>query len=944
MSMKLRELIRAVRACKTAAEERAVIAKECALIRSSIKTVENPYRHRNVAKLLYMQMLGYPTHFGQMECVKLIAAPSFPEKRIGYLGFMVLLDDRAKLVMLVTNSMKNDFQHKNPYIVGLALAALGNICSADMARDLAPEVEKFFRSPNAYIRKKAALCATRCVRKVPELAEDFVNGCHQLLNDKNHAVLLTACTLIIEILSVDPKQITPLRKLVPTIVRLLKNLVLAGYVSEYDVVGITDPFLQCRLIHILRLFGTGDREASDAMNDILAQVAINTEPTKNPGNAILYEAVQCIMSIEAEGGLRVLAINILGRFLSNSRDNNIRYVALQTLCKCVNRDTQAIQRHRNTIVDCLKDSDVSIRRRALDLIYALVTRQNVKALVKELLNYLALTSGDNDFKTELTEKICLVVERFAPSKHWHIDTIVTVLAAAGNFTRENVATDLITLIARSSVPLQAYATHLLYHNIAKKTKHAQVPLLHVAMWCFGEFGEFLVSDDGLSKANEVVEAATAASGGASSSSLSSSTTSSSTNFSASFCVLPQSKVMDVIVKVMSSPVSSHITRQYVLNALVKLSNKFSEQIDRLRQAINTYQSSIAVELQQRSVEYATLSSAQLSKIRPSIVARMPVPTKAKQQDAFNNNSNSNNNNIKPLSSSSGASSPRDEESEREEPDEDEGDEVIEDETEEEKKAAIQIPKGNAPVKKELPPNAAASPDSSQVDLFDLAIFGASNNNSAASSSSSSSSASSSSSSSASVDLLADFFTQQPPSQNKKSSTVSSGAASSSPMDALFGSSAVSITPSPTNPLMDPLFSPQPTSTPAVALSAPSSSSPSSSSAVKVFEANGLRVDFVFGKDATNDAITQVTAMFSNATPNDLTNFDFQVAVLKHVTLTMQPASSSMIGSNTFQAVSQKLSLNNSQHGKKKLAIRVKIDYNTAGKHVTEQTQFDKFPN
>jgi AP-1 complex subunit gamma-1 len=33
------------------------------------------------------------------------------------------------------------------------------------------------------------------------------------------------------------------------------------------------------------------------------------------------------MSIEAENGLRVLAINILGRFLQN-RDNNIRFELL----------------------------------------------------------------------------------------------------------------------------------------------------------------------------------------------------------------------------------------------------------------------------------------------------------------------------------------------------------------------------------------------------------------------------------------------------------------------------------------------------------------------------------------------------------------------------------------------------------------------------------------
>ncbi len=68
-----------------------------------------------------------------------------------------------------------------------------------------------------------------------------------------------------------------------------------------------------QVLRLLRLLGEGNAAASDAMSDILAQVATNTEGLRNAGNAILYECVQTIMGVESSGGLRVLAINILGR-------------------------------------------------------------------------------------------------------------------------------------------------------------------------------------------------------------------------------------------------------------------------------------------------------------------------------------------------------------------------------------------------------------------------------------------------------------------------------------------------------------------------------------------------------------------------------------------------------------------------------------------------------
>lgn len=59
---------------------------------------------------------------------------------------------------------------------------------------------------------------------------------------------------------------------------------MAGYSPEHDVCGVSDPFLQIKILRLLRLLGTNDSESSEAMNDILAQVCLhpfNDEKSKH---------------------------------------------------------------------------------------------------------------------------------------------------------------------------------------------------------------------------------------------------------------------------------------------------------------------------------------------------------------------------------------------------------------------------------------------------------------------------------------------------------------------------------------------------------------------------------------------------------------------------------------------------------------------------------------
>ncbi|KAF7086718.1 hypothetical protein CFC21_089984 [Triticum aestivum] len=883
---RLRDMIRAIRACKTAAEERAVVRRECAAIRAAISGDGQDLRHRNMAKLMFIHMLGYPTHFGQMECLKLIAAAGYPEKRIGYLGLMLLLDERQEVLMLVTNSLKQDLNHSNQFIVGLALCALGNICSAEMARDLAPEVERLMRSRDANTKKKAALCSVRIVRKVPDLAENFMGLAVSLLKEKHHGVLISAVQLCTELCKASKDALGYLRKnCIEGLVRILRDVSNSSYAPEYDVAGISDPFLHIRVLKLMRMLGQGDADCSDYMNDILAQVATKTESNKNAGNAILYECVETIMGIEATSGLRVLAINILGRFLSN-RDNNIRYVALNILMRAITVDAQAVQRHRVTILECVKDADASIRKRALELVYLLVNDTNVKPLTKELVDYLQV--ADPDFKEDLTAKICSIAEKFSQEKLWYLDQMFKVLSLAGNHVKDDVWHALIVVISNAS-ELQGYSVRSLY--TALQAYSEQGSLLRVAVWCIGEYGEMLVNNVGMLEAEAPI----------------------TERREYYFSMVLLSDIMPS-----TSTCADVTTRSMCLVALLKLSSRFPSMSERIKQIVAQNKENMVLELQQRSIEFGSIIQRHQS-IRSSLLERMPVLDEATYLVKRASATQATIPAYKPAAVTPGGL-----------------------------KLPNGVAKpAVAPLvdlldlsSDDAPATSAASATTAPSDfLQDLLGIGGTNLSTAG--------APSSASTDILMDLLSmgSSLSQNglpSPAQEKKpvSAAPQVGSLVPEPMD-LLGSLSSSASISGTK---STIAAPQAVDlldglSPSTSVSGLEDTRPS----ITAFQSATLKITFDIRKQPGKPQETIIHATFTNLTSSNYTDFVFQAAVPKFIQLRLDPASGNIVPANGKGSVTQGFSVTNNQHGQKPLAMRIRMSYKVNGEDRLEQGQVSNFP-
>lgn len=132
----------------------------------------------------------------------------------------------------------------------------------------------------------------------------------------------------------------------------------------------------------------------------------------NAQNSVLFEAINLAIHLDPESKVVSNASVLLGKFIL-ARETNVRYLGLDAMAHLAACSTslEPVKRHQDTIILSLKDRDISVRRRALDLLYSMCDSSNSKRIVGELLRYLQV--ADYNLREEMVLKIAILTERFA---------------------------------------------------------------------------------------------------------------------------------------------------------------------------------------------------------------------------------------------------------------------------------------------------------------------------------------------------------------------------------------------------------------------------------------------------------------------------------------------------------------------------------------------------
>ena len=228
----------------------------------------------------------------------------------------------------------------------------------------------------------------------PEAVSVALSRVKEKLEDEDPSVVTATVSVLCELIHVSPKEYLPLA---PQLFQLL---------------GSSNNWMQLKVIKIFALLSPHEPRLIKKLVQPLRLIILQSKSI-----SIIYETIHTaivggmVKEVEEDtDDIGVLCLEKLLDFLDRT-DQNLKYLGLNALSKLLKIRPGTGSKHREIILKCLEDGDVSIRTRALDLVSTLMNQKSLFGIVKRLVVHLTssasplFTRGEVQYRSKVVSTI-----------------------------------------------------------------------------------------------------------------------------------------------------------------------------------------------------------------------------------------------------------------------------------------------------------------------------------------------------------------------------------------------------------------------------------------------------------------------------------------------------------------------------------------------------------
>lgn len=498
-----------IKNCQTKEAEEKRVLREMAKIRekfaNSRKAISGYDRKKYVWKLLYIHMLGYDADFGHLEAINMTCSPRYSEKYTGYMAASLLLTPNSALLEQIINAIRNDLLSVDPVNESLALATISNIAGKLVVDELGKDVlgmlfnEHLRLKPD--IMKKVLSCLTRLFKQDKNVIPPgpIAQKLAEILETRMIGLILSATGLLLQLIPVHGYD--QYKYCYGKLLSHLYRLVVGREVStDYMYYQTACPWLQIKLLKVLQMFPYPlDARMSQDLIDSLQKIITSTDVTRsinknNTDHSILFEAINLIIHYKdaISINIRNQAASLLGKFIS-VKEPNIRYIGLETMARLSEHpdSRDMIAKHQATVFISLRDPDISIKKRALDVLFTMCNTSNCNSIIEELL--VDIKEADFNIKEDIVQKTAVLAEKYCQDQKWYTDVIIQLLTFAGDYVSNDIWYRLVHAVTgfgeHPNSPLQEYAVGKALQALS--LSHVHDKMIKLASYLIGEFSSYI---------------------------------------------------------------------------------------------------------------------------------------------------------------------------------------------------------------------------------------------------------------------------------------------------------------------------------------------------------------------------------------------------------------------------------------------------------------------